>query len=319
MREMLSRRNGPDQRSLVIQLLRAERIPLGEAETIIALLENDERADRSAAAPLHGEASSLGFDLGVVADRIREGLSGIENAVRQTMYAVDVRGAIDQALSHTQSSSEGRQSYDLEGGEHQLRISNPWGDVVLRGVDGLAELRIAYRVAALAPQQRLAEYNAAFTRIAVERDGDCLKILATPPGDASMRSIKIDVAVELPPHLGASAKSLCGDFTAAELHGNVHFSGRIGDIVLQRLHGTISARTTFGDVSAFVYPEQRAALNVLDDTRNVRIEVPAGKPRHVTRALHTTLYDKAESSGTSLSIGTGSGNVRVAAGGGSRS
>lgn len=331
-----------DQQSLVLQMLKTERIALEDAQVLFELLEagenrrngngtgNDRKrlpktGARRRAGDLTrpsreralggvgsvGESMPRRFDLSALAARLKESLSSIESAVKETLQAMDAQSALQRAASVAQTSVEGRLSVELTGSERLLSIENPWGDVVVRGVRERRETRVTYRVSALADQKRTADYHAEFTRISVEPAGSKLAVKTIPPGDASQRRIKVDLAIELPEFFGAHITSDCGDFTAADLHGGVTFSGGISEVVLQRLRGAVNTRTRLGNIVAALTMDRRAEIHARCGGGSIEIEVPADDRVHTETELRTIAFPKADSEGNRFELHTDSGNVRI--------
>jgi hypothetical protein len=325
---------GPDQHAVLLQMLKTERIALEDAEELFRLWESEqgdqpeEREEpagasdgvtdstpETAAVQMERRSLSPSWSAGLVAfaARLRHSLSGIEHAVRQTLQAMDLQSALDRCIAGAHTASEGRLSEGVRSTDTLLVIDNPWGDVVLRGAPESTGLEIAYRVAALSDTQRAANYNATYTRISVERRGDELHLEVTPPSGVSKRRVKIDVAVNLPPALPVRVRNECGDFTAAQLDARVEYSGGIGEIVLKRLRGTVTAQTDLGNITAELVPDEQVALDAQTAVGSIDIQAPISPHLQSDGQLLGNGFATGTLSGASLHMRTSSGTVTITA------
>lgn len=324
--EMATPNGVPDQRSIVLQMLKNERIALADAQILFALMDPDSDAERSpaetngksradsnagTAAVQTSHGTFFGFDLSALAERLKEGLSGIESAVKETFQAVDIQTALDRALAGAQTATEGRIYPELDGTEHSLHVSIPWGDVVVRGVDESSEVRVSYRIAALSAQQRTADFHAEYTRVTTARNGSEISLLIAPPDEALHRRIKVDVAIDVPRTLAVRVRSDCGDFTAAGMRGGVEFSGGIADVLLQELRGVVGVRSRLGNIVAELTEGCPARLDTRCVTGSVECGVPVQHETRSTNELNGVAFGDGRDPIALLNLRCDSGDIRI--------
>ncbi len=126
--------------------------------------------------------------------------------------------------------------------ERRLTVALVWEDVTVRGVAGLAAVRVVH-----APEEITAQRNGGETLVA-NRDRGLGDVL--PRGILTWLSRGADtVEIEVPADMPCDIKTISGDITLENIGGSVTVRSLSGDLQLERLGRLLSAISTSGDVS----------------------------------------------------------------------
>jgi hypothetical protein len=126
--------------------------------------------------------------------------------------------------------------------EERLTVALVWEDVTVRGVPGLAAVRVVH-----APEEITAQQKGGETLVA-NRDRGLGDVL--PRGILTWLSRGSDtVEIEVPTDMPCDVKTISGDVTLENIRGSVTVRSLSGDLQLERLGRLLSAISTSGDVS----------------------------------------------------------------------
>ena len=264
-------------REMILKMLKDGKVTVEEAEALLQVLEESEQEERDstddAGTTIHvkgraktddshardneGESGfrfrvDEGFDLSFVGETVRKSLSGIKDTIREAMDGIrdiDFESEIKRAFGKEKGHAETFLDLDASGIE-DLVVQGRAGEIgdVSIGASADHQIHVRGSVTGWANDVDTARRRAEALSLSGEGEGSLLSILAHSGDDEGIRRVRVDLAIEVPPVVGARIAVIGGDIRVSDISGNCELSTISGDVYGENIEGDVSAQSKSGDL-----------------------------------------------------------------------